>query len=150
MDETTIRLAAFFGLFMAFALAETVTPRRRPTFKRWGRWFTNWAISITNTVLTGLMKGLLGLTAALAAVDAADLGVGLFNRIDLPVFIEVIVVFILLDFAIWFQHLISHKIPILWRLHRVHHADRDFDVTTAIRFHPICLLYTSPSPRDRG
>ena len=137
MDETTVRLAAFFGLFMAFALAETVNPRRRLTFKRWGRWFTNWAISITNSVLTGLMKGLLGLTAALAAADAANLDVGLFNSLDWPVWIEVIAVFILLDLAIWFQHLISHKIPILWRLHRVHHADRDFDVTTAIRFHPL-------------
>ena len=137
MDETTIRLAVFFGLFAAFALAETVTPRRRRVFKRWNRWFTNWAISITNTVVTGLMKALLGATAVLAALDAADLGVGLFNVIDLPVWIEVLAVFLILDFAIWFQHVISHKIPILWRMHRVHHADRDIDVSTAIRFHPL-------------
>ena len=137
MDETTIRLAVFFGLFGAFALAETVTPRRKLTFKRWNRWFTNWAISIINAVLTGVMKALLGATAVLAALDAADLGVGLFNTLDLPIWLEVIAVFVILDFAIWFQHLISHKIPILWRLHRVHHADRDIDVTTAIRFHPL-------------
>lgn len=137
MDETTLRLSIFFGLFGALALAETVTPRRRLTFKRWGRWFTNWAISITNAVLTGLMKALLGATAVLAALDAADLSVGLFNTVDWPVWLEILIVFVALDFAIWFQHVISHKIPILWRLHRVHHADRDFDVTTAIRFHPI-------------
>ncbi|MEM9062939.1 MAG: sterol desaturase family protein [Pseudomonadota bacterium] len=137
MDETTLRLAVFFGLFGAFALAETVTPRRQRSFTRWGRWFTNWAISISNTVLTGVLKALLGVTAALAALDAADLGIGLFNTVDWPVWLEVLIVFVVLDFAIWFQHVLSHKIPILWRLHRVHHADRDFDVTTAIRFHPI-------------
>ena len=137
MDETTLRLSIFFGLFGALALAETVTPRRRLTFKRWGRWFTNWAISITNAVLTGFLKALLGATAVLAALDAADLGVGLFNTLDWPVWLEILIVFVALDFAIWFQHVISHKIPILWRMHRVHHADRDFDVTTAIRFHPI-------------
>ncbi|MEL6999755.1 MAG: sterol desaturase family protein [Pseudomonadota bacterium] len=137
MDEMTLRLAVFFGLFGAFALAETVTPRRQRNFKRWGRWFTNWAISISNTVLTGVLKAVLGVTAALAALDAANLGVGLFNHLSWPFWLEVLIVFVVLDFAIWLQHLLSHKIPILWRLHRVHHADRDFDVTTAIRFHPI-------------
>ncbi|MEE4188932.1 MAG: sterol desaturase family protein, partial [Roseobacter sp.] len=62
---------------------------------------------------------------------------GLFNEIDLPFRLEVLAVVLILDFAIWLQHLITHKVPILWRLHRVHHADVDMDVTTAIRFHPV-------------
>ena len=79
----------------------------------------------------------LPLLAVGAAIDAQSKGWGLFNVVGWPTWIEVILVILILDFAIWAQHLITHKVPLLWRLHQVHHADVDMDVTTAIRFHPV-------------
>ncbi len=70
-------------------------------------------------------------------MDAQSHGWGLFNILGWPAWLEICLSILILDFAIWAQHLITHKLPILWRLHRVHHADRDFDVTTAVRFHPV-------------
>ena len=84
-----------------------------------------------------LMAFALPALAVGAALDAEAQGWGLFNALSLPGWIEILLAILLLDFAIWLQHLVTHKIPLLWRLHRVHHADRDMDVTTAIRFHPI-------------
>jgi len=137
VSESVIRLGAFFGIFAVMALWEVARPMRQRALGRTGRWATNLAISIINTGVTVALKAGLGAAAVLAAIDASERGIGLFNTIAWPAWAEVLVAFVLLDLAIWLQHLISHKIPILWRLHRVHHADRDIDVTTAIRFHPI-------------
>jgi sterol desaturase/sphingolipid hydroxylase (fatty acid hydroxylase superfamily) len=84
-----------------------------------------------------VVRLLFPLAAVGAALDAEAQGWGLFHALDWPGWIEILIALIVFDFAIWAQHLVSHKIPILWRLHRVHHADRDIDVSTAIRFHPI-------------
>lgn len=140
--EATIRLAVFLGLFALFAAAEAWLPRRMRSQTRKARWTTNWAITAANTVTLQLLaRGLvavgLPLLAVGAAVDAAANGWGLFNALDLPLWIEVVIAILVLDLAIWAQHLITHKVPLLWRLHRVHHADVDIDVTTAIRFHPL-------------
>lgn len=137
MDETVLRLGAFFAIFTVMALWEAAAPMRARTLGRSGRWATNWGISFLNTGVSALMKMGLGVTAVLAALDAEALGIGLFHMVALPFWAELLVVFVILDFAIWLQHLASHKIPVLWRLHRVHHVDRDIDVSTAIRFHPI-------------
>jgi len=137
MSETVLRLGAFFGIFAVMALWEIAAPMRARVIARPRRWITNWAISMINAGVTAAMRVGLGAAAVLAAVDAEAAGIGLFNAVDWPLWAEMLAVFVLLDFAIWAQHLASHKIPVLWRLHRVHHADRDFDVTTAIRFHPI-------------
>ena len=80
------------------------------------------------------------LLAVGAALDAGRMGWGLFNVLDWPLWLEVILSVLILDFAIWAQHLITHKVPLFWRFHRVHHADRDMDVTTAVRFHPVEIL----------
>jgi sterol desaturase/sphingolipid hydroxylase (fatty acid hydroxylase superfamily) len=136
-EESLVRLGAFFGIFAVMALWEIAAPMRARAFGRGGRWATNWGMSIINTGVTALMKIGLGAAAVIAADHAQSESIGLFQHLDWPLWLEVLVVFAVLDFAIWIQHLISHKIPVLWRLHRVHHADRDFDVTTAIRFHPI-------------
>ncbi|WP_204113249.1 sterol desaturase family protein [Shimia biformata] len=136
-NEALIRLGVFAGLFVLFAGIETLAPRRVRTQPRARRWLTNWAITILNTVTLRLMAIALPLLAVGAALDAEANGWGLFNKMDLPTWVEVTAAILILDFAIWAQHLITHKVPILWRLHRVHHADRDIDVTTAIRFHPI-------------
>ncbi len=135
--EAALRLGVFFGIFIAMALWERRAPMRALAVSRLRRWGTNWAISIIDAVMVRL---LFGAAAAGAALDAAAGGWGLFNRLDWsgwPGWVAFALTFLALDFAIWLQHLISHKIPVLWRLHRVHHTDRDMDVTTAIRFHPV-------------
>jgi sterol desaturase/sphingolipid hydroxylase (fatty acid hydroxylase superfamily) len=133
-SEAILRLGVFFGIFIAMALWERGVPMRALAVSRVGRWTTNWAISIINAVMVRL---LFGAAAVGAALDALAGGWGLFNQLNWAGWVEFVLAFLLLDFAIWLQHLLSHKIPVLWRLHRVHHADRDMDVTTAIRFHPV-------------
>ncbi|MDF1669382.1 MAG: sterol desaturase family protein [Roseovarius sp.] len=135
--ETLIRLSVFVGLFGLFAVVEACAPRRVRTQPRQTRWFTNWAIIILDALTLRLLALVIPLLAVGAAVDAAQNGWGLMNMITLPLWITVPFSILIFDFAIWAQHLITHKIPILWRIHRVHHADRDIDVTTAIRFHPV-------------
>lgn len=136
-SEAFLRLAAFFGIFAALALWEIATPARARLFTRRRRWLTNWALSAVNAGVTALLALGLGLAAVLAAIDAGERGIGLFNQLAWPEWLEGLIVFIVLDFAIWLQHLVSHRWPLLWRLHKVHHVDREIDVTTGIRFHPI-------------
>ena len=136
-NEAIIRLSVFLGLFALFALLEAYAPRRARAQPRTGRWVTNWAMSILNTLTLRALAFGIPLLAVGAAIDAHANGWGLLNAVGWPAFIEVILAILFFDFAIWLQHLITHKIPLLWRLHRVHHADRDIDVTTAIRFHPV-------------
>lgn len=135
--ELLIRLSVFFGLFIVLAGIETLAPRRPLGWSKSCRWMTNWGLSVLNTLTLRALAVGLPLLAVGAASDAQSNGWGLFNILTLPVAIEFILAILILDFAIWLQHLITHKVPLLWRLHRVHHADPDFDVTTAIRFHPV-------------
>lgn len=139
-NEATIRLAVFLGLFGLFAVVEALAPRRARAQARTRRWATNWAIVVIDTVALRLLALAMPLLAVGAAVDAAASGWGLFNLTAWPGWLEFALAVLILDFAIWLQHLVTHKVPVLWRLHRVHHADRDMDVTTAIRFHPIEIL----------
>lgn len=136
-NEGIIRLGVFLGLFGLLALAEAYAPRRVRSQSQPRRWMTNWGITILNTVALRAMALALPLLAVGAAVDAQAQGWGLLNWLTLPSWIEIVFAILILDFAIWAQHLITHKVPLLWRLHRVHHADVDMDVTTAIRFHPV-------------
>ncbi|WP_146346380.1 sterol desaturase family protein [Phaeobacter marinintestinus] len=135
--ETVIRLSVFLGLFTLFAVAEAIRPRRARVAPRSSRWVTNWGISILSTLTLRAFAFVVPALAVGAALDARAEGWGLFNTLDWPVWVEMVAAILILDFAIWAQHLITHKVPVLWRLHRVHHADRDMDVTTAIRFHPV-------------
>ncbi len=135
--ETLFRLVVFLGLFSLFAVIEAKAPRRRRVEPKTRRWLTNWAIIAIDTVTLRLLAFALPLLAVGAALDAQANGWGLINALDLPIWLAVILTVLIFDFAIWLQHLITHKIPVLWRFHRVHHADRDIDVTTAIRFHPV-------------
>lgn len=136
-NEAVIRLSVFLGLFALFALAETFAPRRVRVQPRTRRWVTNWSITIVNTLILRALTVGLPLLAVGAAIDASSNGWGIFNNVGWPLWLEFLLAVLIFDLAIWFQHLITHKIPLLWRLHRVHHADRDMDVTTAIRFHPV-------------
>ncbi len=132
-----IRLSVFLGLFALFAIIETVIPRRSRPVPRNRRWFVNWGLIVIDTAGLKLLATVIPVMSVGAAIDANLNGWGLLNNVTWPAWIEVIVAILVLDFVIWAQHLITHKIPLLWRLHQVHHADRDMDVTTAIRFHPL-------------
>ncbi len=136
-NEVVIRLSIFLGLFAVLATLEALAPRRVRSQTRRRRWTTNWGITIANTLTLRAMAFAMPLLAVGAAVDAQAQGWGLFNALGWPGWLEIGIAILVLDFAIWLQHLITHKVPILWRLHQVHHADVDMDVTTAIRFHPV-------------
>jgi sterol desaturase/sphingolipid hydroxylase (fatty acid hydroxylase superfamily) len=136
-NEPVIRLGIFLGVLAAVALAEFAFPRRPLTMSRGRRWTSNLGIVFLNGALVRL---LLPLTAAGFAVLATERGWGAFNNLDAPVWLAVLASVVILDFAIYLQHVMFHAVPALWRLHRVHHADLDFDVTTGTRFHPIEIL----------
>ena len=136
-NEALIRLGIFAGLFTALAVIEAAVPRRARRQPRSTRWLTNWAIVVIDTITLRLLALALPLLAVGAALDAEKQGWGVMNTLDLPTWLTVILTVLIFDLAIWAQHLVTHKIPVLWRFHRVHHADRDIDVTTAIRFHPV-------------
>jgi sterol desaturase/sphingolipid hydroxylase (fatty acid hydroxylase superfamily) len=120
------------------AVVEFAWPKRKLIASKGRRWFTNIGISVTAGFLIRLMAtAAVPIAAVTAAFYAEDHEIGLLNHAQWPAWVKVVVSLVLLDLAIWAQHLASHKIPVLWRLHQVHHADRDIDVTTAVRFHPI-------------
>lgn len=135
--EPIIRLAFFGGVFALMALWEVLAPRRRPSQPRWVRWINNLGIVVLNTALLRVVFP----TAAVGAALAAEAeGWGLFNVVDLPFTVKVVLAVTLLDLAIYLQHVLVHAVPVLWRLHRMHHADLDYDVTTGLRFHPLEIL----------
>jgi sterol desaturase/sphingolipid hydroxylase (fatty acid hydroxylase superfamily) len=138
--EIAIRLGAFFGLFALFAGLETALPKRDRRLGRRRRWGTNFAIVALDSVGLRLLAILLPLLAIGAALDAARLDLGLFNALAWPAWLEFLIAVLVFDLAIWAQHLVTHKVPLFWRFHRVHHADRDVDVTTGFRFHPVEIL----------
>lgn len=135
--EATIRLAIFLGVLAAMALWEVAAPRRRLEIPRVIRWTNNLALVVVDTVILRLTFPIL---AVGLAVMADDRGWGLFNNLDVPVWVAIIVSMLLLDLAIYLQHVMFHAVPGLWRLHRMHHADLDFDATTGLRFHPVEIL----------
>ena len=129
-----IALAATALVFVALAVVELAAPRRRLRHRRSRRWITNLGLFALDTALVRLAVPLLMIgTAQLAEVR----GWGLFNQFALPFWLELLLVLALLDLALFLQHWATHRVPLLWRLHQVHHADPDFDVTTAARFHPL-------------
>lgn len=137
LTEPQIRLAVFIGLFGLLAIMELAAPRRRPKGYKARRWFTNWMIVLIDSALLRLVFASAAVGVALWAQERE---IGLFNTVETPIWIAIVLSFLVLDFAIWLAHVASHKIPILWAVHRMHHSDVDFDVTTAIRFHPIEIL----------
>ena len=136
-QEGIIRLSIFFGLFFVFTAIEYIFPRRIVAKSKTRRWITNWSVSLFNVLTLRLFSFALPLLAIGAAFDAEKLGIGLFNRLGFPSWVELMMVILIFDFCIWLQHLLTHKIEFLWRIHRVHHSDTEMDVSTAIRFHPI-------------
>ena len=135
--EPEIRLAAFLSVLAIMALWEIAAPRRRRDIPRVIRWTNNLALVVIDTAILRLTFPIL---AVGLAVIAEDRGWGLFNTLEVSVWAAVLVSMLLLDIAIYLQHVMFHAIPALWRLHRMHHADLEFDATTGLRFHPIEIL----------
>ena len=135
--EPAIRLGAFLGIFVVMAVWEALAPRRGRSFSRWVRWPSNLGIVAVNTLL---LRILIPTAAVGLAMTGEARGLGLLNALTLPTWLAVVLAVVLLDLAIYLQHVMFHAVPALWRLHRMHHADLDFDVTTGARFHPIEIL----------
>ncbi|MEH6645442.1 sterol desaturase family protein [Sulfitobacter sp.] len=135
--EPQLRLAVFLGVLVAMALWELATPRRRQEIPRVIRWTNNLGLVVIDTIVLRLSFPIL---AVGLAVIAQDHGWGLFNIIEAPEWVAVLVSIIVLDLVIYLQHVMFHAVPALWRLHRMHHADLEFDVTTGLRFHPVEIL----------
>ena len=132
-NEIGLRLGGFLGVLTVMALWELCAPRRRLSASRWQRWSSNLGFVAIDALMLRL---LLPIAAVGAAVLAAEQEWGLFNALAVPIWIAVLVSILVLDLAIYAQHVMFHKVPFLWRLHRVHHTDVDLDATSGVRFHP--------------
>ena len=136
-QEAMLRLTVFLAVLVAMALWEVAAPRRRQDIPRVIRWTNNLALVVVDTVILRLTFPILAVGLALMAEER---GWDLFNALDIPLWLAVLLSILLLDLAIYLQHVLFHAVPGLWRLHRMHHADLEFDVTTGLRFHPVEIV----------
>ncbi|MGB5558454.1 MAG: sterol desaturase family protein [Paracoccaceae bacterium] len=136
-QEPTIRLTVFLAVLVAMAFWEVAAPRRRVEIPRLLRWSNNLGLVVLDTLLVRLA---FPVVAVGLAVIARENGWGLLNQASIPGWIAVVIAILALDLAIYLQHVLFHAVPALWRLHRMHHADLEFDVTTGLRFHPLEVL----------
>ena len=141
LDEVGLRIAVFTTLFSAFAVLELLHPRLdRPELMRAlkaRRWFTNLSLLLVSSLI---LRIAFPAAATGVALFAQANGYGFLPRSGLPPFLAGLLAFVILDFAIWLEHLVFHQVPLFWRIHRVHHADTGLDLTTGLRFHPLEIL----------
>jgi sterol desaturase/sphingolipid hydroxylase (fatty acid hydroxylase superfamily) len=135
--EPAIRLGAFAGVLGLMIVWELAAPRRKPTLGRMARWPGNLGVAVLNTAVTRI---LCPTTALGMAVLATEHGWGVLNPTGMPAWVAIPFAVVLLDLALYAQHRLFHAVPLLWRLHRMHHADLEFDVTTGVRFHPVEIV----------
>ena len=136
-NEAAIRLGVFLCVFTLMAIWELLAPRRPLTQSKPLRWLNNITLVALNTIVVRIV-----FPTAAVGVAAYTTGQqwGLLNQVDIPIWLAILVSVVLLDGVIYFQHVMFHAVPAFWRLHRVHHADMDFDITTGSRFHTIEIL----------
>ena len=137
--ESTIRLSVFLGVLVLMATAEALAPKKKRTMPRLTRWLTNFGIVVVDSIVLRLLMPVLAVGAAAWAIKN---NTGLLNLVSLPQWLEIVLAVVILDMLIYAQHVASHKIPLLWKFHKVHHADRDIDVTTGARFHPFEIIFS--------
>jgi sterol desaturase/sphingolipid hydroxylase (fatty acid hydroxylase superfamily) len=138
--EPLLRMTAFLGVFVLMALWEALAPRRSRQFSRRTRWPHNIALLAVDVAVVRVFAP----GVAIAVAMAGELnGWGLFNIFQPPTWIGIPLAVAFLDLVVYFQHVAFHAVPALWRLHRVHHTDLDFDVTTGTRFHPLEILIST-------
>jgi len=133
--EPFIRLAAFLGVFLVVAVWEYLSPRRKLDTPKSSRWVSNICITLIGTAV---VRGLFPVLAVTFAASGSTMG--LLHQVSLPFFVRVVIGILALDLIIYGQHVMFHSIPLLWRLHMMHHADLDMDVTTGLRFHPVEII----------
>ncbi len=133
MTEAQIRLSIFLGMLILMSALEALFPARDRVQSRRRRWSTNLGLVVIDTLTIRILFPVIAVGAALWATRE---GVGVLNVLNLPIWINVILAIALLDMMIYWQHVAFHKIPMFWRLHKVHHADRDLDASSGLRFHP--------------
>ncbi|WP_166420373.1 sterol desaturase family protein [Pseudoalteromonas sp. Z1A8] len=136
-NEIWWRLGFFFSILVIMMLLESRMPARTSPIKSSTRWFANFGLVFASSVIARLVVPI-GLTAV--ALYNQEHGIGLFNQIAMPSVITIVLSMLLLDILIYWQHRLFHNVPILWRLHRVHHADAHVDTSTGLRFHPIEII----------
>jgi len=136
-NEKTIRLGFFVGTLAIMAVWEIIAPRRALTVSKALRWANNLGLVFFNSFIVRLV---FPAAAVGVAAFAAEQGWGLLNYYSIPFTLSIILSIIAMDFIIYLQHVLVHAVPVLWRLHRVHHADLDYDVTTGARFHTIEII----------
>jgi len=136
-NEAAIRATSFLGIFIVIALWELVGPRRKLSVSKLLRWINNLGIVFFNTLL---LRFLAPLMAVGLAIMAEEENWGLLNNIAINSYVKLFLAVLILDLIIYLQHVMFHTVPWLWRLHRMHHTDLDFDVTTGSRFHPIEII----------
>src|SRR5215470_4657171 len=135
--ESVIRLAAFIAMLAAMALWEIIAPRRSRSHARIRRWPSNLAVVALNT---GLLRILLPGEAIGLGLLAEQHHWGVLYPLAIPPWAALLITVVALDLAIYLQHVMFHAVPVLWRVHRMHHTDLDFDVTTGVRFHPFEII----------
>jgi len=135
--EKEVRLGFFFGMLLIIGLWELIAPRRALTVSKLVRWANNLGLVFFNSFIVRLLF-------PMAAIGVASLaqenGWGLLNHVELPLWLSIVIAIVVMDLVIYLQHVMVHAIPVLWRLHRVHHADPDYDVTTGARFHTLEII----------
>jgi sterol desaturase/sphingolipid hydroxylase (fatty acid hydroxylase superfamily) len=139
-SASVIRLGLFLLVFLILALSEVRWPRRQLKSRRTQRWVSNIGLGVINATSMRLLIPFAGVASALWAQKN---GLGLFNQLSWPVWFELMLFVLLFDLTIYWQHRMFHMVPILWRFHRVHHTDEDYDLTTASRFHPVSILISA-------
>ena len=137
--EGLLRLGTFAGVLVLMMALESLFPRRVRRCDRLLRWPANFAITLLNTLLVRLLFPAAAVGFALAMTER---GIGLFNQVPVPEPVAIIAAMLLLDLGIYAQHVIFHRIPVLWRIHRMHHTDLDLDVTSGARFHPLEIVFS--------
>jgi sterol desaturase/sphingolipid hydroxylase (fatty acid hydroxylase superfamily) len=138
--EIIVRLGFFAGILLVMAAWEMAAPRRGLSLTKFPRWISNLGLVVLNTVALRL---LVPVTAVAAALFAQSRGWGVLHLVEWPGWVEIGLAVVVFDLAIYLQHVMFHAVPMLWRLHMVHHADLDFDVTTGLRFHPLEILLSA-------
>jgi len=135
--EAMVRFGVFLAIFLLMVLWEFLRPTRRPRLTRRERWSINLGLAVLNVLL---MRVSIGAAAFLAANWAVQQQLGLFNNLTMPDWLILLLSLLILDLAIYAQHVVAHRWKWFWRLHQVHHTDLDFDTTTALRFHPFEIM----------
>ncbi|MGQ4002175.1 sterol desaturase family protein [Francisellaceae bacterium CB299] len=137
MTETTIRMSFFLGVLLLVIVSEIFFPKRALRLKKSLRWANNLTLVFINTILLRLLFPIAAVGVALwCEVNS----IGILNYLNISQIFKIIIAFIVLDFAIYLQHVLFHYVPVLWRFHKVHHTDQDIDVTTGLRFHPLEMI----------